>query len=140
MGVTSVAGFRWTIEDAAVDSRPSGHYNLTSWRWAVARVPATEFKARCLELMDRVSERRETYVITKRGKAVAKLVPVEWKPGQPLFGRMRGMAEEVGDIVSPVMPEGASQVLTEWDELNAHAPATARRRGRTRGRTRGRAR
>ncbi len=30
-------------------------------------IPATEFKAKCLELMDRVAERRETYVITKRG-------------------------------------------------------------------------
>ena len=43
----------------------------------MAKVPATEFKAKCLELMDRVSERHETFIITKRGRPVAKLVPVE---------------------------------------------------------------
>ena len=32
----------------------------------MATVPATEFKAKCLELMDRVAERRESFVITKR--------------------------------------------------------------------------
>jgi prevent-host-death family protein len=106
----------------------------------MARIPATEFKARCLELMDRVSERRETYVITKRGKAVAKLVPLEWKPGQPLFGRMRGMSEDVGDIVGPVMPGGASEVLKEWDDLNSPDLAKARRRQRPARRTRGRTR
>jgi prevent-host-death family protein len=96
----------------------------------MARIPATEFKARCLELMDRVSEKRETYVITKRGKPVAKLVPVEWKPGEPLFGRMRGMAEEVGDIVSPVVPADAWEILQEWDELNAAPSAPPPRRAK----------
>ena len=104
----------------------------------MARIAATEFKARCLELMDRVSEKRETYVITKRGKAIAKLVPVEWKPGEPLFGRMRGMAEEVGDIVGPLMPDGASELLKEWDELNATPRAKAPRRPKPTRRTRGR--
>jgi prevent-host-death family protein len=65
----------------------------------MARVPATEFKARCLELMDRVAQKRVTYVITKRGRAVPRLVPVERKRDEPLFGRVRGMAEQAGDIV-----------------------------------------
>ena len=39
-------------------------------------IPATEFKATCLALLDRVAERRESFVITKRGKPVAKLVPL----------------------------------------------------------------
>jgi len=94
----------------------------------MARVPATEFKARCLELMDRVAERRETYVITKRGKPVARLVPVEWKAKEPLFGRLRGMAVEIGDIMTPVVPADAWETLKEWDELNAPGPARARRR------------
>ena len=73
------------------------------------KVAASEFKARCLELMDRVAERRETYVITKRGKPVARLMPLEKKAGEPLFGRLRGMGEEVGDITSPVVP------AEEWE-------------------------
>jgi prevent-host-death family protein len=52
----------------------------------LASVPATEFKAKCLELMDRVAERRESFVITKRGKPVARLVPVERKPQDSIFG------------------------------------------------------
>ena len=36
---------------------------------------ATEFKARCLKLMDEVQESGEEIVITKNGKPVSKLVP-----------------------------------------------------------------
>lgn len=54
-------------------------------------VPAASFKARCLELMDRVRETRETYIVTKHGKPVAKLVPYEDDgPKQPFFGCMAG--------------------------------------------------
>jgi len=102
------------------------------------RIPATEFKARCLELMDRVSEKRETYLITKRGKAIARLLPVEWRPGEPLFGRMRGVAEEVGDIVGPVMPDGESELLKEWDDLGTRERAKAPRRPKPARRARGR--
>lgn len=53
-------------------------------------VSAASFKARCLELMDRVRETRETYVVTKHGKPVAKLVPCEDVPDRPFFGSMAG--------------------------------------------------
>jgi prevent-host-death family protein len=39
-------------------------------------IPATEFKATCLALLDRVADGRESFVITKRGKPVARLVPL----------------------------------------------------------------
>lgn len=94
----------------------------------LAKIPATEFKAKCLEIMDRVSERRETYVITKRGKPVAKLVPVARAEHEPLFGRLRGIAEETGDIVAPAVSPGDWTLLKEWDELAGTAP----RRGRER--------
>jgi prevent-host-death family protein len=41
------------------------------------QIPAGEFKARCLKLMDEVRATRRPIVITKRGKPVARLVPVE---------------------------------------------------------------
>jgi prevent-host-death family protein len=53
-------------------------------------VPAASFKARCLELMDRVRETRETYIVTKHGKPVAKLVPYEDVPHRPFLGSMAG--------------------------------------------------
>ncbi len=40
-------------------------------------IPAGEFKAKCLKLMDQVRESGKEIVITKRGKPVAKLVPLE---------------------------------------------------------------
>lgn len=65
-------------------------------------IKAAEFKAKCLELMDRVAESHEEIVITKRGKPIAKLVPVEQKPWRPLFGSMAGTVETLGDIISPL--------------------------------------
>jgi prevent-host-death family protein len=63
---------------------------------------AAEFKAKCLELMDQVAESGQEIVITKRGKPIAKLVPMEEKPLKPLFGSMAGTGEILGDIISPI--------------------------------------
>jgi prevent-host-death family protein len=65
-------------------------------------VPAGEFKARCLKLMDEVRATRRPIVITKRGKPVAKLVPVEEEARREIFGCMRGTVTIVGDIISPI--------------------------------------
>ncbi|HET9460821.1 MAG TPA: type II toxin-antitoxin system Phd/YefM family antitoxin [Gaiellaceae bacterium] len=43
-------------------------------------IPAGRFKAQCLKLLDEVAESGETIVVTKRGKPVAKLEPVEQPP------------------------------------------------------------
>ena len=57
---------------------------------ATPSVPAAEFKATCLELMDRVRETGVEYVVTKHGKPVAKLVPyLEPKP-RKVVGSMKG--------------------------------------------------
>ena len=71
-------------------------------------IPAARFKARCLELMDEVNERRVEYIITKRGKPVAKLVPVQAqgaelaKKRKKGFGALKGSIVILGDIVGPV--------------------------------------
>ena len=64
-------------------------------------IAAGLFKAQCLKLMDRVAEKHETITVTKRGKAVARLVPVEAAPERALFGYLRGKGKIVGDIVAP---------------------------------------
>jgi prevent-host-death family protein len=71
----------------------------------MASIAATEFKARCLELMDRVAERRESYVITKRGKPVAKLVPADPPRKKSIFGCLADKMEIVGDIEKPLWTE-----------------------------------
>ena len=53
-------------------------------------VAAAEFKAKCLELMDRVRETGSEYVVTKHGVPVAKLVPYVPGKRQSFFGSMKG--------------------------------------------------
>jgi prevent-host-death family protein len=65
------------------------------------QVTAAEFKAKCLRLMDEVAKRRTPLVITKRGKPIAKLVPVDEQPIDP-FGCMAGTVKILGDIISPI--------------------------------------
>jgi len=54
------------------------------------RVSAAEFKATCLELMDRVRETGGEYVVTKHGKPVAKLVPYAAPERASFFASMKG--------------------------------------------------
>ena len=74
---------------------------------------ATDFKARCLEILDRLSARKLTRVtITKRGKVVAVLTPPD-DPGSAaarLHGFMRGsvVAPADFDYTAPVLAEAPS--------------------------------
>lgn len=63
---------------------------------------AAEFKARCLSLMDEVRAKGTRIVITKRGKPVAELVPVEKEAPVDLFGCMKGTAIAHGDLIEPL--------------------------------------
>jgi prevent-host-death family protein len=68
-------------------------------------IKAGEFKAKCLELMDWVAAGHEEIIITKRGKPVAKLVPISPVEKREVFGYMKGTIEILGDIVSPIDEE-----------------------------------
>ena len=73
-------------------------------------IAAGEFKARCLKIMDRVNATREPVLITKQGRPVAKLVPVDAK-ARGFLGCLADTFEIVGDIESPVEPPEAWEVL-----------------------------
>jgi prevent-host-death family protein len=74
------------------------------------KMAAGAFKVHCLAVMDEVQSKRESVLITKRGKPVAKLVPVE-KEADDFFNFMKGKGSIVGDVVSPALtPE-------EWGDL-----------------------
>ena len=64
-------------------------------------IKASEFKARCLQLMNEVSETGEPLVITKNGKPVSQLIPYR-RRSSTLFGALKGSVEVRGDIVSPL--------------------------------------
>lgn len=61
------------------------------------QMPAAKFKEQCLAILDEVDE--EGIVITKRGKPVAKLVPIRAESAE-LIGALKGKLEIKGDIVS----------------------------------------
>jgi prevent-host-death family protein len=65
------------------------------------KIPAGEFKAKCLQVIDEVQRLRMPIVITKRGKPVAKLVPLDEHP-ESFVGSMKGPMEIIGDIISPI--------------------------------------
>jgi prevent-host-death family protein len=67
----------------------------------VKTIKASEFKARCLALMDEVAASGEPIVITKNGEPISQLVPYR-RPLKTLFGLHRDTLRIEGDIVSPV--------------------------------------
>jgi len=74
------------------------------------KMAAGSFKTNCLAVMDEVYAKRETIVITKHGKPVAKLVPIQSETDE-IFSFLAGKGTIAGDVVSPaVSPE-------EWGAL-----------------------
>lgn len=83
--------------------------------WGARKVAAGEFKAKCLGLIDEVSETGRELIITKRGKPTAKLIPFP-KPekSKSFIGRLEGLIAIAGDpddLIKPVFPE------EDWDML-----------------------
>jgi prevent-host-death family protein len=74
-------------------------------------IPAGEFKAKCLALMDEVQMKRTPITITKNGKPVARLVPEPFEGKDPIFGFYAGKGRIVGDITAPLYTD------EEWEEF-----------------------
>jgi prevent-host-death family protein len=64
-------------------------------------INASEFKAKCLALIDQVADTGDPIVITKKGKPVAELVPHRTPKRSPL-GVWKGKVIIKGDIISPI--------------------------------------
>lgn len=65
---------------------------------------AGSFKAHCLAVMDEVQAKRQTVLITKRGKPVAKLVPVDQK-ADDIYGFLRDKGVITGDVIAPAIDD-----------------------------------
>lgn len=65
-------------------------------------IKASEFKAKCLALMDEVARTGEAVVITKNGKPVAELTPHRDGRKEAPFGLHEGQVEITGDIIAPI--------------------------------------
>jgi prevent-host-death family protein len=71
-------------------------------------IKASEFKAKCLKIMDEVAASGEPVVITKNGVPITQLIPARRRP-QALFGALSSSVVIRGDILSPVD--------TRWEAL-----------------------
>jgi prevent-host-death family protein len=76
-------------------------------------VAISEFKAKCLAIVDEVQKTKHPIRITKFGKPVAELVPVAPKLPKDLFGFMKGKMDIVGDIISPASDPDDWEVLRD---------------------------
>jgi prevent-host-death family protein len=74
------------------------------------KIPASKFKWQCLAIMDEVQRKHQAVIITKRGKPVAKLLPVNTEDDE-ILGFLKGKGKIVGDLVSPIL------TADEWGNL-----------------------
>jgi prevent-host-death family protein len=75
-------------------------------------IAISEFKAKCLALLERVEKTKQPIRITRHGKPVAEVVPAAPTVDRAtLMGSMRNSIEILGDIISPASDED------EWEAL-----------------------
>jgi prevent-host-death family protein len=67
------------------------------------KIPAAQFKAQCLAVMDQVAQSGRSVVVTKHGKPVVKIISVESDENE-IFGFLAGKARIVGDIENTIPP------------------------------------
>jgi prevent-host-death family protein len=65
-------------------------------------VSASELKTHCSKILDGVARKRDVVEITKHGKIVARIVPVDDEKPKSLFGFARGCVSIYGDILESV--------------------------------------
>lgn len=79
-------------------------------------VSVSDFKAHCLEYVQTAQQECQEYIITKRNKPVAKLVPLEEE--KPMrYGRMAGTVIIHGDIMEPIDIEWDVLKDVDWGSL-----------------------
>ncbi len=66
-------------------------------------INASEFKAKCLAILDEVAETGEVLTILKHGRPVAQLVPPSPLSAGPPQEALAGTVEFLGDVVEPVV-------------------------------------
>jgi len=80
----------------------------------VKTIKASEFKAKCLGIMDEVANTGQEFVISKNGQPVVRLVPYRNKPSS-LFGIDKNKIEILGDIIEPLDVEWEANLLQARD-------------------------
>jgi prevent-host-death family protein len=110
-----ILAFPLSTPRKVIGSRILCHFGVALWSYLydhnyMRTIPAGRFKSECLGLMDEVQATCEPVIITKHGKPVAKLVPVD-PDSDDIFGFLAGKGRIVGDVMSPVIE------MDDWDRL-----------------------
>jgi prevent-host-death family protein len=78
----------------------------------IQEIAISEFKAKCLSLLEEVSKTRTPLRVTRRGKALADVIPASSEAEERSWiGSMSGSIDIVGDILSPVIDMEAIEAL-----------------------------
>lgn len=67
-------------------------------------IQASEFKAKCLSVMEKVRRTKRGVIITKRNVPIAELIPLHQKHTS-LFGCMKNSVTFLGDMTQPIDEE-----------------------------------
>jgi prevent-host-death family protein len=71
------------------------------------KIPAAQFKSQCLALIEQVAQSGRPVVVTKHGKPIVQITPVEPDEDE-IFGFLKGKGRIVGDIMNSIP-------LTDWN-------------------------
>ena len=70
----------------------------------IQKIAISKFKAQCLSLLEEVSKTRTPLRVTRRGKAIADVIPTSTEDDERSWiGSMSGSVDILGDVVSPVI-------------------------------------
>lgn len=75
-------------------------------------IAISEFKAKCLALLDQVQKTRQPILVTRRGRPVAEVSPPKPTENRDWIGSMKDM-KILGDIISPASDEDDWEVLRD---------------------------
>lgn len=84
---------------------------------SIHEIAISEFKAKCLSLLEQVNKTKTPLRVTRRGKTVADIVPPSTdSEKRDWIGSMSGSLEITGDIVSPVIEAQEIDALKQTTE------------------------
>jgi prevent-host-death family protein len=77
------------------------------------QIAISEFRAKCLSLIDQVQKTKKPICITRFGRPIAQVSPPPPKTDDDVIGSMKGTFQILGDIISPANDEDEWEVLRD---------------------------
>jgi len=75
------------------------------------QISISEFKAKCLALLEQVQKTKKPILVTRFGKPIAEVIPPSPAPQKDWIGSMKDTFEIKGDVIGPANEEG------DWEAL-----------------------